>query len=63
MFNGCTIKQETVSKKKCNRRKEAKENLYASMNFAGFFFSFYCTMVVSTSLPQSYVPIQGRRFL
>jgi len=42
MFNGCAIKQEADSNNKCNGRKGAKSNLYASMNFAGFVFSFYC---------------------
>jgi len=41
MFHGCTIKQETVSKNKCNGRKDAKANLYAGVQFAEIVFSFY----------------------
>ena len=63
MFGGCAIKQETDSNNKCNGRKGAKSNLYASMHFADFVFSFYCMMVTSISLPQSNVPAQNRRFL
>jgi len=59
MLSGCAIKQERDSNNKCNGRKDAKSNLYASMHFAGFVFSFYCMI----SLPQSYVPTQNRRFL